>query len=307
MNEDDLQLFLRIATLGNLSAAAREAHLSPAVVSHRLAQLEKNLGVRLFHRTTRSLSLSEDGKIFAQYAKSLVDNMADARAALSPPDQQPTGTLRVTCSASFGRQHLTSALAAFMKHFPKLSVDLQLSDHIVDLVQDSFDVGIRIAPVIDPGLVARRLAASERVLCASPDYLVKAGRPQSPEQLLQHQCLVLHEQNLWLFRSKTEEKISVRVSGALRSNHGESLREAAIHGLGICIQSTWSVSEALADGRLVTVLDDFPLDAQSSIWAVYPSGRLLAPKVRSFIDFLVEYWAKPGWQHSTRNSSLTKF
>ncbi|WP_218281510.1 LysR family transcriptional regulator [Pseudomonas sp. LPB0260] len=301
MNEDDLQLFLRIAALGNLSAAAREAHLSPAVVSHRLAQLEKRLGARLFHRSTRALSLSEDGRVFADYAQRLVDTMAEARAALSAPAQQPSGTLRITCSASFGRLHLGPALARFLERYPTLKVDLQLSDRVVDLVQDGLDLGIRIAPQVDPGLVARRLADSTRILCAAPAYLARQGTPRVPADLARHQCLVLHEQHSWTLRHATGEKSVVRVSGPLRSNHGESLRDAALNGQGISIQSLWSIHQELADGRLVPVLPNYPLEAQSSIWAVYPSGRLLAPKVRCFIDFLLEHWADPHWQSAGQN------
>ncbi|MBS7662160.1 LysR family transcriptional regulator [Pseudomonas lalucatii] len=303
MNEDDLRLFLRIAALGTLSAAAREAHLSPAVVSHRLAQLEKQLGVRLFHRTTRALSLSEDGRLFAGYAQTLVETMDEARAAMAAPSQQPNGTLRVSCSASFGRQHLSPALAAFLERYPTLKVDLQLSDQIVDLVQDGFDLGIRIAPGVDPGLVARKLADSSRILCAAPSYLARHGTPERPRDLARHRCLVLHEQNTWTLCHANGEKSAVHVSGPLRSNHGESLRDAALSGQGISIQSLWSIHRELADGSLVPVLADYPLDAQSSIWAVYPSGRLLAAKVRCFIDFLLERWADPPWQPHGRTPS----
>ncbi|TDQ49302.1 LysR family transcriptional regulator [Permianibacter aggregans] len=298
MNDTDLTLFLRIAHLGNLSAAARELHLSPAVVSHRLAQLEQELGVRLFHRTTRQLSLSEDGRAFQQHAEALIEQFNEARAALSGGQQQPSGTLRLTCSASFGRQHLVPELTRFLAEHPQLQIDLQLSDHIVDLVREGFDLGIRIAPTIEPGLVARQLAASERVLCASPDYLAKHGRPEQPEDLSNHACLVLHEQHSWSFRTPNGQQKKVRVHGPLTSNHGESLRDASIEGLGISIQSRWSVHTALADGRLQTVLNDYPFDTDSFIWAVYPSGRLLPAKVRRFIDFLLKRWATPPWHAS---------
>lgn len=295
MDEADLQLFLRIAQLGSLSAAAREANLSTAVVSHRLGQLEQKLGVRLFHRSTRRLSLSEDGSSFLRHAESIVEAMAAGRAAIGAPGQSPRGLLRVTTSASFGRQHLTPLLPAFLQRYPELSIDLHLSDQVVDLIREGFDVGIRLVEQPDPGLVARRLASSEKLLVASPAYLAARGVPQTPPDLLQHDCLILNEQRQWRFVDKNGELITVPVQGRLRCNHGESLREAALGGLGLSIQSIWNMHQELRSGALLPVLSDYPLANESQIWAVYPSGRLLAPKVRVFIDFLLERWKEAPW------------
>ncbi|NQD36478.1 LysR family transcriptional regulator [Permianibacter sp. IMCC34836] len=295
MDEADLQLFLRIATLGSLSAAAREANLSPAVVSHRLGQLEQKLGVRLFHRSTRSLSLSEDGRLFLSHAEALVEAMTNARASFSAPGQLVQGVLRVTTSASFGRQHLTPLLAKFLALHPQLKIDLHLSDQVVDLIQEGFDVGIRMAEQIDPGLVARKLAISDRLPVAAPAYLARHGTPLQPADLAQHECLILNEQRQWKFVTGNGSELAVQVQGRLRCNHGESLREAALAGLGICIQSIWNIHRELASGALVPVLIDYPLANKSHIWAVYPSGRLLAPKVRAFIDFLLAEWKDVPW------------
>ncbi|MBS7690436.1 substrate binding domain-containing protein [Pseudomonas lalucatii] len=224
--------------------------------------------------------------------------MDEARAAMAAPSQQPNGTLRVSCSASFGRQHLSPALAAFLERYPTLKVDLQLSDQIVDLVQDGFDLGIRIAPGVDPGLVARKLADSSRILCAAPSYLARHGTPERPRDLARHRCLVLHEQNTWTLCHANGEKSAVHVSGPLRSNHGESLRDAALSGQGISIQSLWSIHRELADGSLVPVLADYPSTPSRASGRSTPAAACWPPRCAALSTFC--WSAGP-----TRHGSLT--
>ena len=299
MNEEDLLLFLRIASLHSLSAAARELRLSPAVVSHRLAQLEKQLGTRLFQRSTRQLSLTIAGARFQQQAESIYQAMQNARAELGGADAPVSGTLRVTCSVTFGRQHLMPLLAEFLQRYPQLTVDLHFSDQVVDLIADNFDVAIRIAKHIDAGLVARKLADNARLLCASPSYLAQHGEPSHPDDLHHHDCLVLHNQRLWQFQRAEEPVHTVSINGKLFCNHGESLREAAVLGLGISAQSRWNIYQQLNRGELCPVLSHYPVAGESAIWAVYPSNRLLAAKVRVLIDFLVQQWQAPPWANAS--------
>lgn len=296
MDEADLLLFLQIAQQPSLSAVARAARLSVGVVSHRLAAFEARLGVRLFHRSTRKLALTEDGRAFLPHAEALVEGIAAARAALGGPGQPLTGTLRITTSASLGRIHLTPVLAAFIDRHPSLSVDLHLSDSVVDLLEDGFDLGIRVSEQLAPGLVARRLVSDRRFLHASPAYLERYGVPRHPEDLLQHECLVLHDQRSWRFRMPDGSVHTVKVGGRFRCNNGETTREASVAGLGITLQSLWNSYLEVAAGRLVRVLEDYPLDHRIAIWAVYPSARQLAPRVRAFIDFLAAAWAEPPWE-----------
>ncbi len=298
MSEDDLLLFLRIAALQSLSGAARELRLSPAVVSHRLAQLEQQLGTRLFQRSTRQLSLTVAGQRFLPQAESIYTAMQNARAEVSGSAQPLGGVLRVTCSVTFGRQHLMPLLALFLQRYPQLNIDLHFSDHVTDLIADNYDVGIRIAQQIDSGLVARKLAVNERILCASPSYLAQHGTPATPTDLHKHDCLILHNQRVWQFIGD-DGMHAVNINGKLFCNHGESLREAAVLGLGISAQAIWNIYRQLSSGELQPVLQDYPLAGESAIWAVYPSNRLLAQKVRVFIDFLLEQWQTPPWQSPT--------
>lgn len=303
MDEADLLLFLQIAQQPSLSAVARTAGLSVAVVSRRLAAFEAHLGVRLFHRSTRKLALSEDGRAFLPHAEALVEAMTTARAAVGGPDQPLTGTLRTTASASLGRMHLTPVLASFMAKHPGLSVDLHLSDSVVDLLEEGFDLGIRIAERLPPGLVARRLVSDRRALYASPSYLERHGVPRHPDDLTAHQCLVLHDQRSFRFRMPDGAVHTVKVSGRFRSNNGEVTREAAVAGLGITLKSQWNAYLEVAAGRLVPVLEAYPLEHGTAIWAVYPSSRQLAPRVRAFIDCLVSAWSKPPWEQPVKTPS----
>lgn len=295
MNIEHLKLFIRIAATQNISAAGSELGLSPAVASSYINKLEKSLGVRLLHRTTRQVSLTEEGKSFLPHAEEVLASVEAARSAVGAGETIPSGTLRIAAPASFARMHLVPALKDFTERYPNLTLDLRLSDTIVDMVEGGFDVAIRNAELKDSNLIARKLASDSRVLCASPDYVAKYGVPSEPDDLKNHHCITLTGLDSWHFQTPNGH-VSIRPDSQIRMDNGEAVRDACALGLGLTINSTWSAHELLAAGKLVTVLDDFPLVSNTAIWAVYPSSRLLAPKVSVFIEYLIQQFGpKPYW------------
>lgn len=296
MDVDDLSLFVRIARLRSISAAARDLSLTPAGASARLAALERKLGARLLHRTTRRTTLTEDGLAFLPHAEHVVVAAEAARAALGREQAAPRGTLRVAAPASFARMHIVPALSDFRRRYAELALDLRLSDSIVDLVEGAFDVAVRYTDPADSSFVTRRLAPDRRVLVASPDYLERHGWPAKPDDLVEHACLVVGTLDLWTFESRGGERIEHRVIPTIRINDGGAVRDTATAGLGIALMATWCAADELRSGALVPILPDYPLVSTQSLWALYPSSRELAPKVRVFIDWLVErFGPQPYW------------
>ncbi|SIQ49837.1 LysR family transcriptional regulator [Solilutibacter tolerans] len=288
---DDLALFLRVLDQGSISAAARQLDLSPAVASQRLARLEQSLGVRLLHRTTRRLHPTAEGLALAEQGRGLVDDLDTLFGSLQATNTGVAGTLRIAASATFGRLYLSPLLNEFMARHPRLRVSVDLSDQMVDLVSDGFDLGIRIGALADSSLVAKRLAENQRVLVASPAYLARRGTPETPKDLAEHDCLILTgaqgRQDQWVLGDGRGGEVRVRVHGRLESNLGELLRDAAVAGEGIATHSLWHIADDLRSGRLVTVLADYPL-APTGIWAVMPQRRLIPPRVSHFVDFMAE-------------------
>lgn len=285
----DIALFLRVLDLGSISAAARQLDLSVAVASQRLKRLEQELGVRLFHRTTRRLHATTEGHELAARGRVLVEELEALGQSLRQAGNEISGTLRVTMSASFGRQHVSPLLPAFMALYPQVRLHVHLSDQLVDLVQEGFDLAIRIGALDDSGLVARRIASNQRVLCAAPDFLRRHGTPTTPADLAELDCLMLFgsrgRQANWQLQGRDGAWHEVAVSGRLESNLGELLRDAAVAGQGIAAHSLWHVADELADGRLVRVLPEYQL-RDTGIHAVMPERRYMPPRVRAFIDFL---------------------
>jgi len=298
MNVEHLKLFVRVAATNNISMAGKELGLSPAVSSAHINKLEEGLGVRLIHRTTRRVSLTEEGIDFLPHAEEVLDSVELAQASVGSGSITPQGTLRVTAPASFGRMHIVPALASFMKLYPDLSLDLRLSDSILDVVEGGFDIAIRNSSLNDSSLVARKLASDTRVLCASPAFLEKYGEPESFSNLTDFNCVGLIGLEEWLFDTPTGRQ-SVKPKHIVRMDNGEAVRDACIAGLGITICSVWCAYEQLRSGELVQILKDEPLASDTAIWAVYPSSRLLAPKVRAFIDYFSEgFGDNPYWENS---------
>ena len=297
MNIEHLKLFVRIASTANISLAGRELNISPAVASAHISKLEETLGVRLIHRTTRKVSLTDDGKLFLPHAQEVLDSIETAQAAVGSAAQTPQGTLRVTAPASFGRMHLIPALPEFLEQFPKLNIDFRFSDSILDVVEGGFDVAIRDAELKDSNLHAKKLADDRRIIVASKSYINKYGAPETPSDLKNHKVVNLTGLEVWEFKG-SHGVTSVKTPNYLRMDNGEAVRDACIQGCGITLTATWCSYPHLESGELVQLLQDYPLATDCALWAVYPSNRLLAPKVRTFINFLAKrfsgtpYWDK---------------
>ncbi|WP_448554907.1 LysR family transcriptional regulator [Thalassotalea montiporae] len=289
MNIDHLKLFVRVAATHNISMAGSEFGLSPAVASAHINKLEESLGVRLMHRTTRKVSLTDEGETLLPIAEEILANVDMARSSVGSGRLAPSGTLRITAPASFGRMHIMPGLSGFMAQYPKLKIDLRLSDNIVDLVEGGFDIAIRDAALNDSSLKARKLAQDNRKIVASPKYLEQHGIPQTPEELTHHQSVNLFGLEVWQFAAKQGTN-NIKTNTVLRVDNGEAVRDACAAGLGIAITSTWCSYEKLNTGELVEILSDYPLKSSTDIWALYPNTRLVAPKVRAFIDYFIDYF-----------------
>nr|WP_067294335.1 LysR family transcriptional regulator [Marinobacterium profundum] len=299
MNIEHLKLFLRVASTHNISQAGQELGLSPAVASAHISKLEEGLGVRLVHRTTRKVSLTEEGEAFVPHAEDVLASVGAAQASVGSGKDSPAGVLRIAAPASFGRMHLIPAMKGFLARYPDLGVDFRFSDAVVDLVEGGFDIAIRNSSLKDSSLVARKLAPDNRILCASPEYLDRFGEPASPQDLRNHQCINLSGLENWVF-DLAAGHLSIKTKGSIRADNGESVRDACVAGLGIARSSTWCIYEHFQRGELVQILSDYPLVADTALWAVYPSSRLLAGKVRAFIDYFADYYGSPPyWDRQT--------
>lgn len=293
MDTLSLRLFLRVADLGGVAAAARDLSLSPASASARLAKLEENVGFRLFNRTTRAVSLTTDGAAFLPYAQQAIETLQAGLGAVSGQGEAAKGLLRMTMPGSFGRMHIIPALGDFQARYPRISLDIRLSDEVLDVVEGAYDLIIRNAQLADSSLVARKLATDHRLLVASPSYVETHGMPATPEGLSAHQCVVFPGTNRWKF----ENGQIIEPPRTFVVNDGEAMRYMIESGLGVGMKSRWNAGESLKAGRLIEVLPDYPLTTESDIWALYPSGRIVAPKVRAMIDFLLEQFSPvPSWE-----------
>lgn len=285
METRDLAVLAAAASAGSLSAAARRLGLTPMAASRRLAALERDCGARLLHRTTRSVALTAEGEALLPYAQAMLEAEEAARAALSPGQLCATGLLRATAPAAFGRKVVVPLMPELLAAQPGLRIDLQLTDAVVDIVGEGFDVAIRIAPLRDSGLIARRLAPNPRLLCASPAYLAARGTPAVLADLADHDCVRLTGVTHWPFRSGATSR-NVRIEGRFTSSSIEGVHEACRRGLGLALLSYWDVKDELAAGRLASVAlgDAEPQDL--SIWALYPTARYAPPKLRVFLAAL---------------------
>lgn len=293
----DMRVFTRVADLGNLSATARELGMTPAAVSKRLTRLESLLGVRLLQRTTRHTRMTEDGQGFYERSVRILADIEETEAALSERNPTPRGKLRISAPLTFGRQHVSTWVPEFLRRYPQVRIELDLADTQVDLVQEGYDVAVRQTVLRDSALIARRLAHNSRIVCASPEYLARHGTPRTPQDLLAHNCLVHAPEQVWEFEG-TDGPLPVRVRGNFTSSSGEVTKHATLAGLGISVKSTWNINDDLAEGRLVRILADFPVFSQMGLYVIYPSNRHLSPKVRAFVDYIVErvgsvpYWER---------------
>jgi DNA-binding transcriptional LysR family regulator len=286
----DLAFFAAVVREGSLSAAARELDVSPPAVSKRLAQLERRLGVRLLHRTTRRISLTAEGELYVEAGRRILSEIEEVERRISSARGAPTGLLRVNATLGFGRTYVAQVVSAFRRRYPEVEVLLQLTDRPVNLTDEAFDVAIRFGELPDARIVARKIANNRRLLCASPRYLDARGRPAKPHDLVRHDCLVLRQNDsvygLWrLARGRRSE--SVKVRGPLSSNDGSVVLGWAVDGHGILMRAEWEIADHLRAGRLEQVLPDYGLPP-ADIYAVYPERHHLSARVRVFVDFVVE-------------------
>ncbi|KUZ02526.1 LysR family transcriptional regulator [Burkholderia territorii] len=281
-----LETFARIVSAGSLSAAARELDLSLSVVSKRLAHLESRLGVRLLHRTTRQQTLTDDGAQFHAQVLRILAEIDRAETLMSDRRGTVGGVLRVTAPGELGRLRIAPLVAAFQRRHPELTVHLMLTDTIVDLLAHDIDVAVRIGSLADSTMIARELAPNHRVLCASSGYLAVHGQPTHPAELRAHRCIVMGDQprTEWRFDG-AQGAVTVEVTAALLTNDGGAARTLALEGAGIALKSIWDVGADLQAGRLVRVLPAFAAPA-APLHAVYPGGRHVPLRVRTFVDYL---------------------
>lgn len=294
-----MAVFARVVEAGSFSGAAAALGLSKSAVSKQVARLEDRLGVRLLNRTTRQLSLTEAGTAFYDHCRQLVADAEAAEAAVTHLASAPRGTLRVTAPMSFGQHHVAPALPAFLAAYPELSVDLQLNDRWVDVIEEGFDLAIRIGQLPDSSLVARRLAPMRRVLCAAPSYLKARGRLHHPRDLAAHSCLIysyLASGREWRFQGP-DGLVRVQVSGPLEINNGDALLAATRAGAGIANLPSFIASADICAGRVENVLPQWRDPDAGAVQAVFPAGRNLSPKVRVFVDFLArQFGPTPYWE-----------
>ncbi len=292
-----MAVFARVVEERSFTAAAHQLGLSKAAVSKQVTRLEERLGARLLNRTTRRLNLTEIGAAFYQRCVRILAEAEEAELAVTRLHATPRGTLRVDAPLSFGVRYIAPALPEFMRRYPELRVDLTLTDRFVDLIEEGYDLAIRIAHLPDSSLIARKLGESRRIVCATPDYWAEHGRPAAPADLAGHNCFgysYLATRNEWRFQGPAGPA-AVRVAGSLTSNNGDILRAAALGGLGVVLTPTFMVCDDLRAGTLEPVLADFPVEPQG-IHAVYPHNRHLSAKVRAFVDYLLEsFGATPPW------------
>lgn len=295
---EDLRTFVRVVETGSFTGAAERLQRAKSAVSRRVSELEERLGVRLLNRTTRRLHLTESGREFHARCVRLLSDLEEAELAVSSDHASLRGTLRVASPMSFGILHLADAINDFLSTHGDLQLEANLDDRRVNLVEEGFDVAIRLGALADSSLIARRLAPMRYITCASPAYLERFGTPRSPEDLVNHTGLSysnVADSATWQYRSPNGERRAARIGSRMRVNNGDLLLSAARHGLGIVVSPTFLAYEAIEQGVLVPILTEYSLPEESA-YAVYPPGRHLSHRVRVFIDFLAErFGERPYW------------
>ena len=303
---ENMTHFVRVVENGSISAAAERLGVAKSAVSRRLKELEEHLGVELFHRTTRSMNLTDTGQAFYQQASRILDDLHEAELATSQAHSTVSGCLKVALPSSFGLMHMSPAIDDFLQQNPGIEFDLDFNDRQVDLIEEGFDLAIRIAKLPDSSLIARRIATIRSVVCASPAYLEQHGVPKHPAELAEHDCLtysLIPDPYQWRFTDPDGKAVKVKVRSKMMASTGEFLRFAAVQGYGIINSPSFIAYEELAAGTLVPILEDHS-QTDINAYAVYPPTRHLSQRVRSFVDHLVErfdgtpYWDQ--WRRTDR-------
>ncbi|PWF46021.1 LysR family transcriptional regulator [Massilia glaciei] len=290
-----MRVFAKVVEQGSFAGAATALEMSNAVVTRNVADLEAHLGTRLLNRTTRKLSLTETGQQYLERVRQILLDIDDADALVSATSKNPSGTLRIYCQPGFGQSQLAQLLPLYAKAVPEVVLDVTLADHNVDLVEEGYDVGIFIGlQKFDASMIARRLATSTVVLCASPDYIARRGAPATPADVARHDCLNFAFEQLrhhWPVQWENKS-LNVPITSRMVSNNGAVLREAALAGMGIMIRSSFTLEDDFASGRLVQLLKGHHLGIVS-VMMVYPSRRQMSGKLRSFVDFMSARFPRP--------------
>lgn len=294
-----MEVFGKVAALGGFSAAARALGMSQTMATKHVVALEDRLGVKLFHRTTRSVTLTEAGRRYREACERILSEIDDAEAIAAADRIEARGVLRLAGPLSFGMREIAPLVGAFASLHPAVTFDLGLSDRVVDLVDEGFDLAIRIGRLKDSSLVARRLAPCRLAVCGAPAYLAARGRPTTVAELARHDCLgytlpTAASAERWLFGAEGE--VAVPVAGPLRANNGDALRAAALAGLGLVYETTFTLGDDIRAGRLEVLPLDHPTRRSLAVHAVMPPGRNPPAKVRAFVEFLaLRWWPEPPW------------
>ena len=290
---EDFRVFIVAARKGSFSAAAEELGASSAYVSKRIRLLEESLGVRLFHRTTRHMAITEEGEVVLRSAVQILDSVDELLQQVSATRTKLRGLLRISSSFGFGRNVVAPMVHDMVVANPGLQARLEVFDRIVDVASEGFDLDVRVGDDIAPHLVARRLASNHRVLLAAPSYLRRHGKPRRPDDLVKHDCIAIKERDhpfgVWRLRNGARDE-TVKVAGTLSSNNGEIAAQWAVLGQGIVLRSTWNLAPLLASGQLEQVMPGWYQEA--NVWAVYPSHLKTSAKVRACVDFLGDRFAR---------------
>ena len=290
-----IESFVAVAAKGSLTATANAEGVAPAVIGRRIDALEERLGVKLLLRTTRRITLTHEGSAFLEDCQRLLSDLANAEASVSAGGVKASGHLRITAPAGFGRRHVAPLIPAFAAQHPDVSVSLNLSDRVVDIVNESFDCAVRVGDLPDSSLVSVRLADNRRLCVGAPSYLKRAGMPAAPSELMRHQCLTLSsdasQTRGWAFVIDGEVT-HLRPSGRLDCSDGQVLHDWCLRGLGLAWRSTWEVEDDVAQGRLQVVLEDFAAPP-NGIYAVFPQRKHLPLRVRLWIDFIKHSYGDP--------------
>jgi DNA-binding transcriptional LysR family regulator len=296
----DLRTFVRVIDHGGFAAASKDLRITPSAVSKLITRLEDRLGVRLLHRTTRRLSLTPEGETYYLRAREILAAIEDAEAEVSRAGQRPRGRLRVNCVPAFALNQLAAKLSVFLERCPEVELELALTDRIVDLIAENADVGIRVGVIADPSLIVKKFGEIRRNLVASPDYLARRGTPRTPEELRNHDCIVvstLASAHAWPFRAHGQTR-TLEITHRVLVDNGDAALRLAIAGCGITRLGDLTTFQAVHKGLLRPVLVDSHVGDPVPLSAVYPQGRHRMPKVRAFLDFLAEHFSHVPWRHA---------
>lgn len=278
--------FVAVAETQSFSAAARHLGISTAQVSRQVSALEERLQVKLFYRTTRKVTLTEEASLYYQHCRLLLDGLDTAEEAITSLRSTPQGKIKMSAPVTFGERKIQPLVNDFVRQYDQVEVETELRNHPADMVEEGFDLAIRIGQLEDSSLIVKKIGMRDSYVCASPGYIEKYGKPNTPADLKNHNCL-LGTREYWLFMEKGKEK-RIKVNGNLRCNSGTALLDAALKDIGIVQLSDFYVDDYIHRGELITLLDNFR-ESSEGIWALYPQNRYLSPKLRLLIDYLAEH------------------